>query len=101
MGVPCIVTDLPGCRETVEQGANGLLVPVGDGQALAAAILDLLADGEKAGRMGREGRRVALERFDERLVFAAVKSEYARLLAKAGLPVPKPEAASNVEEREL
>lgn len=90
MGVPCIVTDVPGCRETVEHGRNGLLVPLGDVQALADAMVELLTDGERARRMGAEGRRIALERFDEQTVFKKVKAEYARLLREKGLPVPTP-----------
>jgi len=88
MQVPCVVTDIRGCRETVEQDRNGLLVPLGDIQALAEAIVELLTDREKARRMGEEGRRMALERFDERLVFDKVKTEYARLLREKGLPIP-------------
>lgn len=90
MKVPCVVTDIPGCRETVEHRQNGLLVPLGDVQALAEAILDLLSDQEEARRMGAEGRRMALERFDEHVVFERVKAEYARLLEEKGLPVPAP-----------
>jgi glycosyltransferase involved in cell wall biosynthesis len=90
MKVPCVVTDIRGCRETVEHGRNGLLVPVGDVKALAAAIIELLTDREKARCTGEEGRRIALERFDERLVFEKVKSEYSRLLREKGLPVPQP-----------
>ena len=39
--------------------------------------------------MGEEGRRMALERFDERLVFEKVKTEYARLLREKGLWAPE------------
>jgi glycosyltransferase involved in cell wall biosynthesis len=90
MKVPCVVTNIRGCRETVEHGRSGLLVPLGDVQALADAIIELLTDREKARRMGEEGRRMALERFDERLVFDKVKAEYARLLREKGFPVPEP-----------
>ncbi len=90
MAVPCVVTDVRGCREAVEHNRNGVLVPLGDVEALANAIIDLLSDREKARRMGEEGRRMALERFDERLVFEKVKAEYARLLREKGLPVPEP-----------
>jgi glycosyltransferase involved in cell wall biosynthesis len=89
MGVPCVVTDVRGCREAVEHGRNGLLVPLGDVEALAKAILDLLDDHEKAREMGAEGRQMALDRFDEQRVFALVKAEYARLLREKGLPVPE------------
>ena len=44
----------------------------------------------KARRMGETGRRRALERFDERLVFEKVKAEYARLLREKGLALPEP-----------
>jgi len=90
MKVPCIITDIRGCRETIEHDRNGLLVPLGNIGALADAIIDLLTDREKARRMGEEGRRIALERFDERFVFEKVKAEYARLLREKGLPVPEP-----------
>jgi len=85
MGVPCIVTDIRGCRETVENGRNGLLVPLYDNPALVNAMLELLTDRNKATHMGMEGRRIAIERFDERQVFVKVKAEYARLLAECGL----------------
>jgi glycosyltransferase involved in cell wall biosynthesis len=82
MGVPCIVTDIRGCREAVEHGRNGLLVPLGNVNALANAILDLLTNPDKARQMGQSGRQMAEEQFDERSIFAKVKAEYARLLAE-------------------
>jgi glycosyltransferase involved in cell wall biosynthesis len=89
MGVPAIVTDIRGCRETVEEGRNGRLVPLGDVPALAEAILALLEDPAQAHHLGAAGRQLALQRFDERLVFARVKAEYARLLQERGLLVPQ------------
>ncbi len=89
MMVPCVVTNIRGCREVVEHGRNGLLVPVGDVDALANAIVELLNDKEKARNMGEEGRRIALERFDERRVFETVIAEYGRLLRAKGLCVPE------------
>jgi glycosyltransferase involved in cell wall biosynthesis len=91
MGVPCVVTNIRGCREVVTHNRNGLLVPLGDVQTLAKAILELLTDREKARRMGEEGRRMARERFDEQIVFEKVKMEYARLLQAKGLARPQPE----------
>ena len=85
MRVPCIVTNIRGCREAVEHNRNGVLVPLGDVQALAKAIIELLTDREKALKMGEEGRKIAEERFDERHVFEKVKSEYTRLMREKGL----------------
>jgi glycosyltransferase involved in cell wall biosynthesis len=84
MGVPCVVTDIRGCREAVKHNHNGLRVPLGDYTALAQAILNLLANPNQAQQMGLVGRQMAVKHFDEQLVFATVKTEYARLLEEKG-----------------
>jgi glycosyltransferase involved in cell wall biosynthesis len=89
MRVPCVATNIRGCREAVLPGRNGTLVPPHDVPALAYAIIELLSNRDKACRLGEEGRRLALERFDEKLVFDKVKAEYLRLLIVKGLPVPE------------
>jgi glycosyltransferase involved in cell wall biosynthesis len=91
MKVPTVATDVRGCREAVKDGQNGLLVPLGDVPALAGATLALLSDRPTARRMGATGRQMALERFDEQLVFAKVKTEYGRLLQAKGLPLSPPD----------
>ena len=80
MGVPAVVSDIRGCREAVEPGVNGLLFPVGDAKALAEALLELLSDDEGRVRMGKAGRAMAEDRFDEQKVFERVIREYERLL---------------------
>jgi glycosyltransferase involved in cell wall biosynthesis len=85
MEVPCVVTDVRGCRQAVAHERNGLLVPPGDAPALARALVDLLGDPVHARRLGEEGRRRALELFDERRVFARVLAEYDRLLREKGV----------------
>lgn len=92
MGIPAVVTDVKGNREAVEQGRNGLLVPLGDVPALAQAILSILTDTALAERLAAQSRQFALERFDERRVFARVQAEYARLLTQKGVRVPHPTA---------
>lgn len=94
MGVPAVVTDVRGCREAIVHDRNGLLVPLGDSEALANALLDLLTNSERARRMGEEGRRMAVAQFDERRVFAAVLAEYSRLLRQKGLVEPISAAAA-------
>lgn len=93
MSVPCVVTDIRGCREAVEHGRNGLLFPLGDSQAMATAILTLLDNAQLAAQLGTAGRKLALERFDEQQVFQKVKAEYARLLEARGMVVPEPALA--------
>lgn len=93
LGVPCVVTNIRGCREAVEHGRNGLLFPLGDSQAMAKAILTLLDDAQLAAQIGTAGRKLALEKFDEQQVFQKVKAEYVRLLEARGLVVPEPALA--------
>lgn len=89
MQTPCIVTDIRGCREAVEQERNGLLVPLGQVDALAQAMLALIQNPRRAQALGRAGRVLAETNFDEQLVFAKVKNEYSRLLAeKVGTRAP-------------
>ena len=63
-GRPIITTDAPGCRETVEEGVNGLLVPVKNSDALAEKMIWLLEHRDEAQRMGKESLRICRERFD-------------------------------------
>jgi glycosyltransferase involved in cell wall biosynthesis len=85
MSVPVVATDIRGCREAVESSRNGMLVPVGDVPALASALHFLLSNPREALRMGEEGRRLAVERFDERLVCQGMIAEYGRLLREKGV----------------
>lgn len=62
-GLAVVTTDAPGCRDTVEPGTNGFLVPVGDADALAGAMRRLCESPELRVAMGRESRRMAVERF--------------------------------------
>lgn len=63
-GRAIITTDAPGCRETVEPGRNGFLVPVRDADALAAAMGEFLRRPELVASMGQRSRELAEGRFD-------------------------------------
>ncbi len=99
MGVPTVATDVRGCREVVEHGRNGLLVPRGDVPALAQAILTVLQNPALARTMGEAGHQMALARFDEQQVFGRVKSEYERLLAAKGMAAPAADGLKPVYDR--
>ena len=64
MARPVITTDVPGCRETVTGGVNGLLVPAEDSAALAGAMEYFIQNRAEIAAMGRRGREIAVERFD-------------------------------------
>ncbi len=64
IGRPVITTDSVGCRDTVDDGVNGLLVPPKDAAALAKAIEELHLDPARRLDMGRASRRKAEREFD-------------------------------------
>lgn len=78
-GLPLITTDVPGCREVVSDGVDGLLVPMGDSEALAHAIRRLQDDPGFACRLGDAARLKAREQFDERIVIRRTMDVYAEL----------------------
>lgn len=55
-GRPIVATDIPGCREIVEDGENGLLVAPSDGDALVAALTRLIEDAALRKSMGSRAR---------------------------------------------
>ena len=71
-GRAVITTDARGCRETVEDGRNGMLVPVRDAPALAEAMSRLAGDPALRTAMGAQGRRLAEDRFDADQVAAVM-----------------------------
>ncbi|MEW6107747.1 MAG: glycosyltransferase [Nitrospirota bacterium] len=56
VGLPVIATNVSGTRELIEDGKNGILVPIGDAQAVANATLQLWKDEDLRERIIREGR---------------------------------------------
>ena len=67
-GRPIVTTDVPGCRDVVEDGVSGLIVPVRDVAALADAIEKLLASPELRRTCGLAGRRKAEAEFGVKAV---------------------------------
>ena len=63
MGRPVITTDAPGCRETVENGENGYLVPPRDPIALAAAMERFIADPSLIAPMGEAAWKLVRSRY--------------------------------------
>lgn len=78
MGKPIVTTNVPGCRETVEDGRNGLLCKVRDAEDLAAKMLHILRVPEHVlEAMGKAGRHLAETKFDEQLVLSKYLLEVA------------------------
>lgn len=77
---PIVATDVPGCREVVQSGVNGLLVPPRDGVSLAEAIQVLLEAPELRMRLGQAGRHIAVSELSEEIVVENTMKLYRDLL---------------------
>jgi glycosyltransferase involved in cell wall biosynthesis len=62
-GLPVVATDVGGAREQIEDGVTGRLVPRGDSEGLAAALVTLAHDSQARARLGTAGRKRVVERF--------------------------------------
>lgn len=69
MAKPIITTDVPGCREVVPEGKNGLLVKVKDAEALATGMFEMIqTKPDQLEIMGLEGREIAVQLFSESVI---------------------------------
>ena len=81
-GRPVITTDWPGCRDAIEDGVTGFLVPVKSPEALAARLAELCANRGLAERMGAAGRKRAEAMFDIDDVIRRTLAIYAELTSR-------------------
>lgn len=77
---PLVATALPGCREIVRDGENGLIVPGHDPEALAGAIEALLSDADRRERMGHRSRQIAEAEFAVESVVRETMAVYESVL---------------------
>ena len=75
-GLPLVATDVPGCREIVRHGENGILVPERDAVALADALQRLAQDPALRKRMSARSRAIACNEFADERVLAATLAIY-------------------------
>ena len=80
-GVPVVATATEGAREIVEDGADGLLVPIGDVDALASAVASLLEDGARRRAFGERASASARARFDLARMVEATERVYEEAVA--------------------
>lgn len=79
-GRAIVATDVPGCREAVRHGVNGLLVPARDAAALADALRRLITDPALRREFGQRGREMAEKKFSVEKITAETLALYRKLL---------------------
>jgi glycosyltransferase involved in cell wall biosynthesis len=84
-GRPLIVSDIPGCRQFVRAGIEGLVVPPGNAAALADALATMAADRQLRLRAGAAARRRVVREFTEAAVRAKTREIYQAAYRTAGV----------------
>lgn len=84
MGTAVVATDIDGCREVVNDGETGILVPVKDHIALGDAILKLLHDSFLRKQFGVAARQLACARFCDQKLAARILEHYGALTSDKG-----------------
>ena len=92
-GCPVIATRVGGIPDMIESGTTGHLIPPGDANALATAIVQLDKEPEQARRMADQARGDALVRYDEQRLVTDMSRLYGQLAREAGLPGTGEQAA--------
>jgi lipopolysaccharide/colanic/teichoic acid biosynthesis glycosyltransferase/glycosyltransferase involved in cell wall biosynthesis len=87
-GKPVVAARATGAVDAVIDGVTGILVPVGDSQALASALELVIRDRSLAAALGRAGRERVLCEFQQETVWDALAEEYLQFLQAKGLTVP-------------
>lgn len=82
-GRPLVATDVPGCRELVIDGVNGLLVPLKNTAALAAALRRLAADPALRAKLGHTARSIVEDELSDTHVTRQHIQLYADVMAEA------------------
>jgi glycosyltransferase involved in cell wall biosynthesis len=77
-----VATDVTGCREVVNHGSNGLLVPVRNPERLAEAISQLLGDQVQRTTFAKNGRLRAENEFESPIVIEQTLAIYKKVMSK-------------------
>jgi glycosyltransferase involved in cell wall biosynthesis len=88
-GKPVVAFRATGTVDAVIDGKTGILLPIGDVQGLAEALELLLKDKSLNAAMGKAGRERARREFPQERIWEALEQEYAAMLERCGLPLPK------------
>lgn len=79
-GIPAVATDIPGNRAVVTNGENGLLVPAGEAQAMAMAVVRVMTDHELRIRMGQAARARIAADFEIGRIAQRMQELYAKVV---------------------
>jgi glycosyltransferase involved in cell wall biosynthesis len=81
-GLPVVVSRVSGAAEIIQDGVNGVLVPPGESEPLAAALLDLCRQPEKLSRLGYQAGVTVREHYSQETMLRRLAALYLELCGK-------------------
>ena len=90
-GVPIVASAVGGIPDQIRHGREGLLVPPGDTDAMAEALLELLRDPARTRRLGEAGRRRATSEFSHATMVGRIEAVYRAVLGQWAMRSATPE----------
>lgn len=84
MGLSSIVTDINGCNEIIEEGANGIIIPPKNVTALKDAMITLIENKELYQHLKSNAIEMITSRYEQLVVWEALLEEYRKLLDELG-----------------
>ena len=81
MGVPVIVTDIPGPTDAMVRDKTGFVVLKADVKSLQSAMMKILESGELQQKFGEAGKRYATENFEQKRLFSYILEDRQQLLS--------------------
>uniref|UniRef100_A0A832G7B7 Glycosyltransferase family 1 protein n=1 Tax=Ignavibacterium album TaxID=591197 RepID=A0A832G7B7_9BACT len=85
MELPCIVTDINGCNEIVQDGFNGLLIKPKDRESLKQAMQKLIVDQSLRNKLADNARNAVISKYDRNIIWQALLEEYHSHLKRANI----------------
>jgi glycosyltransferase involved in cell wall biosynthesis len=76
MGLPCIVTNISGSNEIIQDNSNGIVIPVRDTQSLLTQMDLLLQDNVLTNNLAQSAREIIVTRYKQQMVWEAVLDTY-------------------------
>ena len=80
MELPCIVTNISGCNEIIEEGKNGIIIPPKNKLAIANAMNFVIENKDKKEFFRKNARSMIESRYNQKLVWNAILKEYNSLI---------------------
>ena len=80
MGLPCIVSNINGCNEIIQEGLNGVIIPFKDEKAIAEKMKKISQDTFFYKKISKDTRKIIIEKYEQLFIWKTLLLEYQNLI---------------------